>query len=51
MKHAVKLLLEVIEEDGFVLEGQGRTLNWGYNHLVERANKEKENFKATGNKE
>ena len=51
MIFAVKIPVEVSEDDGRIVEGQSRIVNWAYNHLLEKANQWKEEFKKTGNPE
>src|SRR5216684_3967357 len=38
MRSAVKTALAVSERDAAILDGQSRTTNWLYNHLLEHAN-------------
>jgi len=46
-----KVLLEVDAEPERILDGQSKTCNWLYNHLLERANTHKEQFIASGGKD
>jgi len=39
-----KVLLEVDAEPERILDGQSKTCNWLYNHLLERANTHKQKF-------
>jgi putative transposase len=46
-----KVLLEVDAEPERILDGQSKTCNWLYNHLLERANTHKQKFIASGGKD
>jgi len=48
---ALKLSLEVSVENARELDGQSRICNWLYNHLLDKGNGFKKEFKQSGNKE
>ena len=47
----LKLSLEVSIENARELDGQSRICNWVYNHLLEKGNQLKQDFKKSGNKD
>lgn len=51
MRSAVKITLEVTEEQAAILDSQSKIANWLYNHLLEHANALRKQYQETQDKE